>query len=448
MQHNIQKRTKRKLVNDNLVNCVSGQGSTNDKRGFGRFTRTRQRMNPRELEAMYAESWIANKVITIIPEDMVREWRSIKTEDLDSDKVKQFAQEEVRLDLQGKIFEALMWARLYGGSVIMPIIEDAGHLSDPLDLSKVKQGSLKSLAVLDSSNIFPYAGVCQDPTNPRYLKPEFYSVTGAMNRKIHHSRFIRFDGVPLPNFELQKNNYWGDSIIPKMYEAIRDAESIIGSVASMMQEMNVDQVSIEGLSEMLAAKRHQEIEDRFALNNTMKSNWQMQILDSKEQLSNRTLQLSGMSQIMETGLTIASGASDIPVTRFIGTSAKGLNATGEGDLRNYYDSIAAKQTNQLKAPLMTLDLIIMQSLFGEVVEDYDFEFNPLYQESRTDIATRQFNDSQRDTNYLTMGVVTEDIVAKQLKDDGVYTNISEEFIKALEDAVNEEPEEDLENGEA
>jgi len=40
-------------------------------------------------------------------------------------------------------------------------------------------------------------------------------------------------------------------------------------------------------------------------------------------------------------MQLASGAADIPMTRLLGQSPAGMNATGDGDMRNYYDRIEA-----------------------------------------------------------------------------------------------------------
>src|SRR5699024_1613280 len=60
---------------------------------------------------------------------------------------------------------------------------------------------------------------------------------------------------------------------------------------------------------------------------------------------------------------IAAG-SDIPISRFMGEAAKGLNASGEGDSRNYYDMVDSIIANTRKpAERKILDWIGI-SLYG------------------------------------------------------------------------------------
>jgi len=49
---------------------------------------------------------------------------------------------------------------------------------------------------------------------------------------------------------------------------------------------------------------------------------------------------------------IASSASDIPVIRLIGTSATGLNGSGETDLNNYYDMLSSRQESRIRPELV------------------------------------------------------------------------------------------------
>lgn len=424
-------------IGDSLINCVSGMNTSSDKRTYGKFGLQHLPLVYEELDAMYSESWLAYKVVSIIPEDMTRNWRTFDTETVTPEQKKEFTRFETMLGVKRKIFEALSWARLYGGAMVFPIIEDSGPLDEPFDLDLVKLDSLKNIATIDASSVFPAGPICYDITSPQYLRPDFYAVVGdTTDNKIHHSRLIRFDGVSVPRRLLERNRFWSQSNLVTSYQAIRDAESSLGAVASLLQEANIDFISVKNLAMMLAADQKENILDRIEVASLMKSNHNMMMLDSEEQLNNRSIQFAGLQQIVESALVSVAASTDIPVTRFLGTSAKGLNATGEGDLEHYYDSVSAKQENQLKTPLSQLDMIMAKSLWGEVPEDFEFSFVPLYQESALQKSQRELVDAQKDQIYLANNVVTEDVVSAKLKDEKVYPGISEEFIESIKALVN------------
>ena len=51
----------------------------------------------------------------------------------------------------------------------------------------------------------------------------------------------------------------------------------------------------------------------------------------------------GIKDMHEAFMTEVAGAAEIPVTKLFGRSPDGMNATGEADMRNYYERIASLQ---------------------------------------------------------------------------------------------------------
>ena len=76
---------------------------------------------------------------------------------------------------------------------------------------------------------------------------------------------------------------------------------------------------------------------------------------------------------------IASGAADVPATRLLGRSPAGMDATGDGDVRNYYDRLAADQTLRLTPAMARLDEIIIRHTFGDRNHDIHYTWNSLWQ---------------------------------------------------------------------
>ena len=84
------------------------------------------------------------------------------------------------------------------------------------------------------------------------------------------------------------------------------------------------------------------------------------ILDRDEMYDKQYTTLAGLPEVIDRFMLQLSGATGIPVTRLYGRSPAGLNATGESDLRNYYDLIEAAQRNRLMPPLRKLINIISE----------------------------------------------------------------------------------------
>ena len=119
------------------------------------------------------------------------------------------------------------------------------------------------------------------------------------------------------------------------------------------------------------------------------------VLDGEEEWQRIGVDFNGMPEILQMYLQIAAGAADIPVTRFVGMSPAGLNATGESDLANYYDRIHSDQELRLTPALEKLDIAIQRSALGKFDPDIFYEWNSLWQmtdEAKAAIAKTQGGD--------------------------------------------------------
>ena len=122
----------RRPVGDGLENVVAGLGTDRDKRSYSVWADPRV-LTRQELENMYRGSWLAKRIVNTVADDMTREWLHVMFDD-DSE-ASQFAieQSEKRFAVKRKVNEALRWARLYGGSLVIIGTKDK-DLSKPLDV--------------------------------------------------------------------------------------------------------------------------------------------------------------------------------------------------------------------------------------------------------------------------------------------------------------------------
>jgi phage-related protein (TIGR01555 family) len=423
-------------LNDSLENLVAQLGTEQDKRHNSRFVNSKRLSatgNEQELNALYRTDWLAGKVVDIVPEDMTREWREF-TGDIKPETIDLLVEEEERLQLSNSFQIAHQWARLYGTAFIVLSVDD-GQLPDKeLDLSKVKEGSLRHIKVVDRTRLnHAEQQPIGDPLDANYGFPEYYRFNET-STKIHHSRVIRFDGVLLPFQEFRENNYFSDSVLDRLYDAITNFNTTANGAASMVYETNVDIVKVKGLMGYLqTAEGESTIRKRFALANMLKSFNNTLLLDNEEDFNTKNNTFAGLPDLLDRFAKFLSAATDIPATRLLGTSASGMNATGEGDLKNYYDMIRSKQKSVYKPKLDYFDEIMIRSLGLNPEDDYKYEFSSLFQMTPEQQSTVDMNNSTRDKNYFDIGVLSETQIAKELQQKGTYTNITDEDIKELEE---------------
>ena len=419
----------RQPVGDGLENVVAGLGTDRDKRSYSVWADPRI-LTRQELENMYRGSWLAKKIVNAVADDMTREWLHcmFDGEELGTT----IEQAEKRFALKRKTNEALKWSRLYGGAVIIIGTRDR-NLAKPMDVKNVRKGDLRYLHVVDRWRLSPAGSLNRDLESPNFGMPDSY-VLAESTVQVHHTRVLRFNGEKLPYFAWLRNAMWDDSVLQHVMDSLMNCDTTTQAIATMMFESNVDVVKSEGLADVLARNDGEAVlTKRFQVAALLKSFNRMLLLDGTESYEKKQNSFANLDKVIQQFMIDVSGAADIPMTRLFGTSATGMNATGDNDVRNYYDMVSAKQEAELRPQLEYLYEVLVRSELGHMPEDFRFDFNPLWQLSETEQATVEKTRAERDQVYLNAGVVTEALVARELKERGTYRNMTDDDIELVEE---------------
>jgi phage-related protein (TIGR01555 family) len=322
--------------------------------------------------------------------------------------------------VKAKVNSALRWSRLYGGSLIIIGTRDK-DLSKPLDATTIRKGDLQFLHVLDRWRAAPSGAITDDLTSPNFGLPSTYIIAESAVQ-VHWTRVLRFNGQKLPYFAWRANGMWDDSELQHVYDSIRRRDSSSAAVATMLFEANVDVVTSEDLNEILSRKDGEaQLTKRFQTAAMLKSFNRMLLLGGTEKYEKKSNTFANLDKIMREFAVDVCGAADIPMTRFFGQSAGGLNANGDNDVRNYYDRIAAEQESDVQPPLEYLDEIL------------------IWQKDDKEESEIDLNESQTDDVYLGMGVVSKRTIGRELKARGTYKSLTDEDINKLPDVPEAAP---------
>lgn len=423
---------------DGLINKITGMGTDRSKRkhfvwGYENIN------NYAAYEAAYQTSWIARRICDTVAADMTKMWREIKC--AKSDEIRA---EEDRLMLPAKFNEAIRYARLYGGAAIIPITNQ--DLSKPLDVRKIKKGDLKRILVLDRWYVTGANTNVMDILDEDFSLPSEYFVNNSRAVTVHKSHVIRVLGEPLPIRLAFQAQGWGDSSLRQAMETVEDFLASVGGVAESLQEFNVDTIRKDGLMDEIGTDQEDRILARFRAWGMMKSIFRVSLLDGNEQFERNQLTYSGVADMVELMMKMVAGASNTPLTKLFGDSAKGLNATGEGDEKNYFDYISSQQAAKLDPALRKLDEIVVRSAIGDFPNDFNYVWNPLTTPSENEIATANKTQAEADIAYLDANVITVSQIQRNLQAKEKY-QFDPARIDELERLENEIPlEETLNEG--
>src|SRR5699024_761426 len=100
------------------------------------------------------------------------------------------------------------------------------------------------------------------------------------------------------------------------------------------------------------------------------------LLDKDEEYEQKQVTFGGLNEMLLTAYQVAAGACDIPVTRLLGRSASGLNSSGDTEVRDYYDTLRAKQHNDIGPAMRLLDAHVARQAGAP---DAVYEWNSLWQ---------------------------------------------------------------------
>ena len=363
---------------DGFQNIVANLGNSRDK-SFG-SAYVQSSMSNADLAAAYEVSSVAKAIVDMPAEDGCREWREWQAE---AGQISKIEAEEKRLSLVHTVLTARKWARLFGGAAIYIGTGDSNPAL-PLNPQAVRTGGVKYLTALDRTELT--ADELQlDPREPGYGLPKYYRmVTGAEAMvRIHPSRLVIFRGPEFPDRQSrQANQGWGDSVLTAAIDKVKHLDATVANVASLVFEAKVDVVKIKDFTQGLrdgGTAYETLMLKRFALAMTGKGINGALMLDAEEEYDQKSANFSTLPDIMDRFMQVVSSAARIPMTRLFRMSPGGMNATGESDMRSYYDDVKKEQTLEIEPAMSLLDECLIRSALGNRPADIWYSWRPLWQ---------------------------------------------------------------------
>ena len=438
---------------DGYVNMLNRYGTTKDT--TERYKFQPEPVIPDDLLTMYYEgNGLFAKIIDTPAEEAIKHGFSL--EGLKDQEIEDFYVEALdELDWEETAMTAIRWARLFGGSIVVMLVNDGRGLEEPLDWRNIR--SIDDLRVFDRSVIQPdYSTMFnyspEDPFRTRGSRlgmPERYFVSSRYGSfTVHDSRCLVFQNGILPeNTSNSIYQLWGIPEYVRINRAIRDAEVAHGSATKLldrsiqavykMKDLSAELATEEGETRVL--RRLQAIDMARGLLNSI-------TIDSEgEDYDFKTFQFSGVADVIDATCNFLSALTSIPQTILFGRSPAGMNSTGDADLENWYNFLERLQRRMIKKNLRYLLSVIFQAgvSTGEVdeVPKIKITFNPLWSLSESEQADLEAKKAQTQLTraqtaqlYIDKQVIDPSEVRKKLAD-------SEEF--DVENMLDEYEDEDL-----
>ena len=392
---------KRMAVSDAFSNPLYrlGYGSQSPTEAT-QYPMTRMTGNYGLLNALYRENWVVQNVVGLMVDDMLRHWYRLRG--ATEEERKALARAERAACLRSKLAEGLRWGRLYGGAVGLILIQgQEGMLDQPLDPDAILPGSFAGLHILDRwSGVSPDPRLVTDLSDPEFQLPMYYHIQtpqGESAAKVHHSRVIRFTGRELPQLERMAEQYWGESEVEALYKDVVAHDNVSANMTALTFQANVSTMEVQNLEQLFAlgsAEQQRRFWSVMQAQSVLRSNFGVQLVNKGDQIQTSQYSFDGLKDVYEAMCLNLCGASHYPMTRLFGRSPAGMNATGESDLRNYYDYVDTLRESKLRPALEKLLPVLTMSALGRMPQELEVEFPPLWAPSAREEAQIRRDDAQ------------------------------------------------------
>lgn len=384
---------------DGYVNLLNKYGTSQDNSEAYQFERE-PIIPDMQLTGLYEGNGLFSKIIDTPAEEALKHGFDLN---LKNDEVNAFVEEALdELEWEEKAATAIKWARLYGGALIVMLINDGGGLEQPVNWQNVK--SIDELRVYERAIVQPdysslyrqdYGGKGEGNRVSKFGQPEFYYVSSVYGSfRVHESRCLVFRNGVLP--EQTSNSiyrFWGMPEYVRIRRALRETVTAHTDSVKLLERSVQAIYSMKGLATLLTTDDGEnQVLKRLNVIDTARGILNSLVIDADgENYDFKTFQFSGVKDVIDATCNMLSALTNIPQTILFGRSPAGMNATGTSDFESYYNFVEKIQRLMLKRNLRTLlDVIFRAGIASGAVEeepDYKLEFNPLWSLSDTEQAT-------------------------------------------------------------
>jgi len=428
---------------DSLQNVITGLGVIGADRRMGARYDQRQPLVMTEQYWLYKQTWLASVICECVPQHCARAWFDVTVkENPEASEALQRALDKYR--------ENFRWAdtlaNMTGGALLVMGVDDGETPDKPVNLKRTK--SLIWLKHFDRWYAFPSSRV-EDPRNPNFGEPAAYSVFGQAAAYIQdpkatavgnfdRTRCLRFDGNKLPELLKQANQGWNDSVLERVYDALRDANQGTDAGAKTLTDFTLTILKIVGMSQDVLATGDDALNTRLAtLSQTMNTAGVMAVDDSEtvERIGHK---LAGFRDVLDLLLEQVAGASGVPRAILYGQAMGTSRAGADTDMRAFYDRVQDKMVSDWEPKLRHLCEIILATdqfkSLGIKIDDVDISPRSLWQEEPEVTAKIAKDRADTLTALNGTGSLTVEQVHRAgveiLQDAGLQVDVDDGFVSS------------------
>ncbi|WP_313377994.1 phage portal protein [Achromobacter insolitus] len=380
--------------------------------------------------AMYAEGGLPARVVDMIPDTAVSRGVDITGDE-------RVRGELDRLKALPALADAWRWARLTGGGAIVVIAKDGRALREPLNLDGLDR--IEELKVFTLDDVSATDRRYADPNEANYGMPELYRVrtqgaggAAAAEFFVHESRLIEIPGDPLPAKLNRKGIPWaGRPAVTRAYSAIRRYSDGLRWGLRLLEKKQQAVHKMTGLVDAIIAGQERAVRERVEMTDSARNALNGVAVDAEDDYQILNSDMGGVKDTLAEFQIAVSAEAGYPASVLFGRSAAGLNATGDGDLEGFYNTVAMGRGVKLNPALERMVSLIraQRSLDGSGAargEAWSIVWPPLKPataKEEAEVRKANAEASAREMEALSTAVdngLSQDQAVRYMKQEGLY----------------------------
>lgn len=334
-----------------------------------------------------------------------------------TDKVKALQDDQLRLAVRDRYYEQARNGGFFGRSHLFhdirtnskdsgddPNLEELkssiGDGRDAASKSKVPIGSFKALKTIEPMWAYPLMYNAAFPWRQDWYNPQVWYVNG---QEFHGSRLLTFIPHPVPDMLKPAYAFGGLSLTQMAKPYVDRWITTVSSVNALIHSFSV-MVLATDLSTLMQPGNMAPLMARVAMFNMFRDNQGTFVINNKtEDFKNVSASLAGLHELQAQAQEHMASINRIPLVKFTGIQPSGLNASSEGEIEVYDDTIGAYQARVLDGNLRTTINFEQLSLWGEIDPEITHRWQELRPMTQAERGQKQKDDADTRQKYVDMG---------------------------------------------
>lgn len=382
--------------------------------------------------ALLASHWLIDRACHMPASDAVRRGYSIVSDDgsqLPTDLVNRMRKFDERFQIVERMVDFVGRGRVFGIRIALFVVEtgDPQYYEQPFNPDGVRPESYRGISLIDPYWCAPELdrAAASDPASIHFHEPTWWNING---KRYHRSHLVIFRSGIVPDILRPLYRYGGVPIPQRIVERVYCAERTANEAPQLAMTKRTTGFGTD-ISEFMAnptqsAERMQEWTD-------FRDNFQLKIYDKDaEELGQFDTSLADLDAVIMTQYQLVAGAAGVPVTKLLGTSPKGFNATGELDEANYHEELETIQSRDLRPLVERHHMLVMRSYIAPTLRDAkpvatSVVWEPLDTPTAKEKAETEKAEAERDAALADLGAIDGVDVRERLRKDvnGPYFGI-------------------------